>query len=306
MVQRGYSVLYVGSAQWMGSESTYGCTQTSVTGGAVVDGGADGAADGGYDFTRLPTTMTFRLGFSTPTNYVNCQNFTAQGMPLPGEDAPRGIQVSPSQSVVAQLTVHLDPPCWESFAENSPVHWDQIAAQYVGAPGVPEAHTEDMKGVPFYAFTGSNGGLRFPDAIVRGTVLHSAGQRPDELQHAERAQDRDTRRATASTLTKALGSATTTTTSATRSRPRATSTPRASASSPASTLRPRAAPDHSASNGTTLEAVILGTDARRGSRTCEAVPTTTARRSSGRMRRLTAAVADSAVTARTRSSQDVK
>jgi hypothetical protein len=145
MVQNGYSVLYVGSATWLGSQSQYGCTQTMT--GAAPDGG------GAYDFTKLPPTMTFRLGFSTPTNYVNCQNQTMQGMPVGGEDYPRGIQVSASQSVVAQVTVHMDHPFWESFAENSPVHWDQIAAQYVGATGVPEAHTEDLKGVPFYAFT---------------------------------------------------------------------------------------------------------------------------------------------------------
>jgi hypothetical protein len=144
MVDSGYSVLYVGTATWLGSQSQYGCTQTSA--GAAPDAGT-------YDFTRMPPTMTFRLGFSTPTNYVNCQNQTMQGMPVGGEDYPRGIQASPSQSAIAQVTVHMDHPFWESFAEDSPVHLDQIAAQYVGVAGVPEARVEDMKGVPFYAFT---------------------------------------------------------------------------------------------------------------------------------------------------------
>ena len=148
MVRRGYSALYVGTATWKGSASPYGCAQTSA--GAAVDAG-------GYDFSRMPATMTFKLGFSTPTSYVNCQNFSAQGPGIGGEESPRGVQVSPSQSAIAQLTVHMDHPFWESFAENSPVHWDQIAARYVGAPGTPEVTSEDMKGVPFYAFADALG-----------------------------------------------------------------------------------------------------------------------------------------------------
>jgi hypothetical protein len=144
MVQQGYSVMYVGVAQWMGSKSPYGCTQTQ-------------AGPSAYDFSTMPPTMTFRLGFSTPTNYVNCQNMTLQGMPLAGEDYPRGVQVSQSQSVFAQVTVHMDHPFWESFAENTPVHWDQIAAQYVGLAGVPQATIEDMRGVPFNGFTDRTG-----------------------------------------------------------------------------------------------------------------------------------------------------
>ena len=50
----------------------------------------------------------------------------------------------------------MDHPFWESFAENSPVHFDQIAAQYVGQSN-PTAKVEDMKGVPFYAFTDKAG-----------------------------------------------------------------------------------------------------------------------------------------------------
>jgi hypothetical protein len=150
MVRNGYSVLYVGTATWAGSQSRFGCTQTNT--GDTADGG-----DGGYDFSRLPTTMTFRLGFSTPTNYVNCQNERAAGQALPTEDFPRGIQVSPSQSVPAQVTIHVDHPFWDSFAENSPLHWDPIAAQFVGVAGVPEVHTEDMKGVNFQAFTDKTG-----------------------------------------------------------------------------------------------------------------------------------------------------
>jgi hypothetical protein len=166
MVQNGYSVFYRGIATWKGDQSTYGCTQTQAgpgpDAGLVVDDGGDAGAastfvDGGYDFTRMPNAgLAFALGFSTPTNYVNCQNQSLQGTPNPGEQYPRGIQVSPGQSVIAQVTLHMDHPFWESFAEDSPVHFDPIAAQYVGVPQ-PEAHTEDMKGVAFYAFTDRTG-----------------------------------------------------------------------------------------------------------------------------------------------------
>jgi hypothetical protein len=50
----------------------------------------------------------------------------------------------------------MDHPFWDSFQENSPLHWDQIAAQYVGVAN-PVAHTEDLKGVNFTAFTDKKG-----------------------------------------------------------------------------------------------------------------------------------------------------
>jgi hypothetical protein len=152
MVQNGYSVLYVGQATWMGDNSGWNpsCGYTSVS---ASDGGA-----GSYDFTQLPTTMSFKLGFSTPTNYVNCQNQSLQGTPLTGEDYPRGVQVASNQSVYAQVTVHMDHPFWESFAEDSPVHWDQIAAQYVGGAdgGVPTATVEGLVGVGVCPITDEN------------------------------------------------------------------------------------------------------------------------------------------------------
>jgi len=171
MVQQGYSVMYVGTATWNGGASQYGCTQTSAGAGpdaGLVANGDSGAVatyvDGGYNFDNLPwvapdgthPTMKFRLGFATPTNYENCQNMTSTLQPLMGEDYARGLQTSTSQSTIAQVTVHMDHPFWESFAENSPIHWDQIAAQYVGETS-PTATVEDMKGVPFYAFTDKTG-----------------------------------------------------------------------------------------------------------------------------------------------------
>ena len=168
MVANGASVYYRGTAVWTGSASMYGCTQTRAGAGlAPDDGGLDGGSssyvDGSYDFSRMPETgMRFRFAFSTPTNYVNCQNGAGVGMGVAGEEFPRGVQASTSQSVIAQVTVHMDHPFWESFAEDTPVHWDQIAAQYVGvepslADGLVEAHIDDFRGVPFQGFTDHTG-----------------------------------------------------------------------------------------------------------------------------------------------------
>jgi len=173
MVDNGYSVYYSGTANWAGNQTGTsgfgGCSanpQTDVANGnqtcAVAstgagDGGAGDAGDStcpaAYDFGQLPQQMLFQLGFSTPTNYVNCVNYTLSqqiGMTV------RGVQTSPSQSEAEQITVHMDHPFWESFEEDTPVHWDQIAAQYIGQTN-PIAHTEDFKGVPFEPFTDKNG-----------------------------------------------------------------------------------------------------------------------------------------------------
>ena len=140
MVKNGYNVLYVGTV-------TRPASDTCATAG--------GAA---YDFSTLPKTLKLKLGFSTPTSYVNCQN----GSEFPGvkgingEDYQRGIQFRSDKSVIAQVTVHADHPFWESFAENSPLRFDQIAAQYIGVAD-PTATTEDLKRVDFTGFKDKNG-----------------------------------------------------------------------------------------------------------------------------------------------------
>ncbi len=140
MVKNGYSVLYVGTVSRPDNDS---CADA---------GGKD------YDFTTLPKTLKFKLGFSTPTSYINCQN----GSEFPGvagangEDNQRGIQFRSDKSVIAQVTVHADHPFWESFAEDSPLRFDQIASQYVGVTN-PLATIEDMMGVDFTALTDKTG-----------------------------------------------------------------------------------------------------------------------------------------------------
>jgi hypothetical protein len=154
MVANGASVYYRGHTVWLGNSSPYvPCTSTN----------AGGVGDAGYDFTKMPETgLSFRFAFSTPTNYVNCQNYTAPGLGIGGEASPRGVQISPNGSAIAQVTVHMDHPFWESFAEDTPIHWDNIAGQYVGVSpltdgGVIESHIDDFRGVDFQPFRDRTG-----------------------------------------------------------------------------------------------------------------------------------------------------
>jgi hypothetical protein len=167
MVDKGYSVLYVGQARWKGDDPSnpYTCAVTQAgsadDAGLVQEGDADVStyADGGYDFGPMDRlTFAFKLGFATPTSYVNCQNMTLQQTPNPGEDYPRGLAMSPSESTIAQVTVHMDHPFWESFEEDTPVHWDDIAAQYVGSSANPvPVVTEDFIGVRFHPWFDRSG-----------------------------------------------------------------------------------------------------------------------------------------------------
>jgi hypothetical protein len=176
MVQNGASVYYHGTATWAGTrgggqtgfgtcssdpqtdykngaQTCASATSASDDDGGMGDGGGGGSCPSIYDFSQLPQTMTFQFGFPTPTNYVNCVNYSASQ--LAGQDV-RGVQSSVSEAEIEQVTVHMDHPFWESFEENTPVHWDQIAAQYIGQMN-PIAHLEDFKGVPFSPFADKDG-----------------------------------------------------------------------------------------------------------------------------------------------------
>jgi hypothetical protein len=167
MVQKGYSVFYRGTAVWKGDDpgNPYPCVQTNAgagqDAGLLTEGDASVATyvDGGYDFSQMDKlSFSFTLGFPTPTNYVNCQNMTGGGQPLPGEDYARGVAASPSQSTITQVTVHMDHPFWESFQEDTPVHWDNIAAQYVGSTANPvPVNTEDFVGIAFHPWSDKTG-----------------------------------------------------------------------------------------------------------------------------------------------------
>jgi hypothetical protein len=113
MIANGYVVLYIGTATWRGNGVGSACTTTNNT----------------FDFTKLPQVVNFRLGFKTPTTYINCQNpDNDPAQPLGSEAHERGVQVQANKTVIAQVTVHTDHPFWESFVHDSPAHFDQLAA----------------------------------------------------------------------------------------------------------------------------------------------------------------------------------
>jgi len=133
MIANEWVVLYVGTATFKGGTS---CTSPSTT----------------YDFTKLPTTVKFRLGFQSPTSYVNCQNpDNDPASAFAGEEHQRGVQPNATKPIVAQVTIHTDHPFWEGIEHDSPPHFDPIAAHYLGEAS-PTAKTEDFIGVDFTAF----------------------------------------------------------------------------------------------------------------------------------------------------------
>ncbi len=131
MAKNGYSVLYVGTARWMGET----CTPAA---------GADKTLDG------LPTTVRFRFGFKTRPRFVNCQN------PDLGSDAKggnvRGLALRPNADVIAQMTVHADHPFWDVRQEDSPLRFDAIAL-VAKQKNLAVVTLEDLVGVSYLPIT---------------------------------------------------------------------------------------------------------------------------------------------------------
>lgn len=137
MVERGDAVLYVGTATFKGEDCT--------------------ASDATYDFHAIPTSVPFELGFSTPTAYVNCQNQENQGAAFEGEEYQRGVAVPSNRPAVAQLTLHLEHPFFSDTVHDSPIFFDQMAAQLVGAEPGKRLTLDELAGVDPSAFTDAAG-----------------------------------------------------------------------------------------------------------------------------------------------------
>ena len=133
MIQKGYVVYYVGHATWKGGA----CTSTNPA----------------FDFSSLPTSVIFKLGFKSPATYVNCQNpDNAPATPLGNEDNQRGIQIAGNATTTAQVTVHTDHPFWESIVHDSPAHFDPLAALAKKIGGDAVVTLEDAVGTDYTAF----------------------------------------------------------------------------------------------------------------------------------------------------------
>ena len=153
MKEKGYAVLYVGTATWKGTA----CIPADP------------------EFDKLPKTVNFKFGFQSPTTYKNCQNpDNDPAEALGSEEHQRGVVVKANQAVTAQLTIHSDHPFWERFEHDSPPHFDPIAARYVGATETPTATLEDMKGVDPSAFKDKNN-TPLPFRTCTSTYMPPAG-----------------------------------------------------------------------------------------------------------------------------------
>jgi hypothetical protein len=109
MQAKGLSVLYVGTATFKGVDCK--------------------SSDPNYDFGQLPKSVRFRLGFTSPTTYRNCQNTDLRGRAFDGEEAQRGVQVKENGSTVAQITLHVDHPFWNTVDHDAAeLFFDQMAA----------------------------------------------------------------------------------------------------------------------------------------------------------------------------------
>jgi hypothetical protein len=135
MVAKGWSVLYVGTATFKGQD----CKSSDPT----------------YDFDALPRVVRFRFGFATPTQYINCQNTDLRGRAFDGEEAQRGVQVKTSGSTVAQITLHVDHPFWNTVDHDAAeLFFDQIA---VAASPDGNVTLDDLAKLDFTAFKDAAG-----------------------------------------------------------------------------------------------------------------------------------------------------
>jgi hypothetical protein len=141
MVQKGISVLYVGTATFKG-------TDCKASDSALPEKDR-------FDFARLPKSVKFRFGFKTPTTYANCQNSSLKGKAFEGEEAQRGVQLASSGSTRAQVTVHVDHPFWSTVDHDAAeLYFDQMAA---AATADGTLTLDDLAAVDFTTFKDKQG-----------------------------------------------------------------------------------------------------------------------------------------------------
>lgn len=160
MRTKGYSVYYVGTATWKGS--------------------ACKTSDDSYDYSKFPTSVVFKIGFATPSSYLNCQNQDNQGTPLTGEMYQRGIPIKANQASVAQMTFHLDHPFFSSVVHDSALYFDQLVAPLVGKPDLTTVTTENLIGMDVQGMK-DGAGNALPWRTCDGSDLPKTKQRSFEV-----------------------------------------------------------------------------------------------------------------------------
>jgi hypothetical protein len=156
----GYAVYYVGTATFVGTTCD--------------------VSDESYDFDSIPTTIPFRLGFSTPVDYLNCQNEENAGEPFPDEEFQRGVSIRSDAPSLAQITVHVEHPFYSDVQHEPSIYFDQLAAQLVGAPEGTVLTTEHLQGVDPTGFTDAEDN-RLPWRVCDGSTLPPGAARAFEV-----------------------------------------------------------------------------------------------------------------------------
>ena len=186
MVNDGCTVLYVGTATFNGTSCT--CPTPADPTRAC--------ADRGPGWPQLGDSVPFRFCFKSPTSYVNCQNPDNGGEPLAGEEAQRGIYFQNGSSVIAQVTIHLDHPFWDSVLHDTPAHFDQFAARVVGQgpPGTqvtfPTVTLDMTQGVDYTQVTDAQGAhlswrsCTAPDASIHAPFVGPMAFDAQSVPHA--------------------------------------------------------------------------------------------------------------------------
>jgi len=155
MIQKGYAVLYVGTATFKGTA----CTSTDPT----------------YDFTKVPTTVKFHFGFATPVTSINCQNQTNQGDAFPNEEYQRGIPIVANKASTAQMMYHMDHPFYTDVQHEPGLFFTQVAAQLVGKPDSTVVTMDDLTKLDPTAFV-DGAGKPLPYRICDGSALPASKQ----------------------------------------------------------------------------------------------------------------------------------
>ncbi len=155
MITKGYSVLYVGTATFKGTDCT--------------------TSDAAYDFAAIPTTVKFHFGFATPVSSLNCQNQANQGDAFPNEEYQRGIPMLVNKASGAQLTYHLDHPFYSAVAHEPALFFGQIAAQLAGKPAGTVVTMADLAKLDPTAFV-DGAGKPLPWRVCDGSGLPASKQ----------------------------------------------------------------------------------------------------------------------------------
>ncbi len=156
MKVNGYAVYYVGKATWKGTDCQ--------------------SSDPAYDFGSLPTSVDFKLGFATPSEYLNCQNQDNQGDPFEGEEYQRGVPIKENSASVAQMTFHLEHPLFSSVVHDSNLYFDQLVAPLAGQPQGTPLTMDVLTGQDPEGFT-DGAGLPLPWRSCDGSALPASKQR---------------------------------------------------------------------------------------------------------------------------------